>query len=104
MKKYAVALAVSVIALTGCSGEVSVGGNAVEQADLEQVVSDELEEIVGEAPDSIDCPGDLDAEVGAELRCVLTAGGDRIGVSVTVTTVEGDNVDFDIQVDDEAME
>ena len=62
---------------------------------------DALEEQVGVRPD-ISCPDDLEAEVGAETRCTLTAGDDptEYGVTVTVTSVEGDDANFDVEVDD----
>lgn len=62
---------------------------------------DALEKRVGARPD-VSCPEDLKAEVGATTRCTLTAGDDptRYGVTVTVTSVEGDTADFDVQVDD----
>ena len=54
---------------------------------VEAEVSARLEEQVGVAPD--------------ELRCVLTAGSDELGVTVTVTEVEGAEVRFDVEVDEE---
>jgi hypothetical protein len=109
MKTLALAL---VLLLAGCSAEVNVGDQpedssgqpSVDRAELEQEVSDQLERTVGQAPDRIDCPGDLTGEVGIEMRCVLHAGPDRLGVTVTVTAVEGEQVDFDIEVDEEMME
>jgi hypothetical protein len=63
---------------------------------------DALEEQIGTRPD-ISCPDDLEAEEGAETRCTLTAGDDptEYGVTVTVTSVEGDTVNFDVEVDSE---
>ena len=57
---------------------------------------------MGARPD-ISCPDELPAEVGAEARCTLTAGGDptEYGVTVTVTSVEGDTADFDVEVDEQ---
>ena len=46
----------------------------------------------------MECPDDLDAQVGATLTCVLTHQGESYDVDVTVTAVEGDNVSFDIEV------
>ena len=111
MKTLALALAL-VLLLAGCSAEVSVGEQpedscdhpSVDWAELEQEVSDQLERTVGQAPDRIDCPGDLTGDVGTEMRCGLHAGPDRLGVTVTVTAVEGEQVDFDIEVDEEMME
>ncbi|WP_134765598.1 DUF4333 domain-containing protein [Nocardioides sp. 1609] len=93
------------LVLAGCSGEVSVGSGtpSVDQADVEAKISEELEAQVGQAPDAVDCPGDLKGEVDETMECVLTAGADEVGVTVTVTEVDGTDVGFDIQVDDEVM-
>ena len=87
------------LALAGCSQQVTL-----DEQELEQEVSSQLEKLVGQAPDRIDCPGDLEAEEGTEMRCVLHAGEDKLGVTVTVTGVDGEDVEFDIEVDEEMME
>ncbi len=88
--------------LAGCSGSVSVGDETTVDADqVAGRVSDQLEQRVGRAPDSVDCPDDLDAEVGATVRCTLTDGETQLGVDVTVTEVDGDTVRFSVQVDDQ---
>ncbi len=79
----------------------SCGAAVVAEADLEQGVSDELTELVGTAPDDIDCPGDLDAKVDTTMRCTLTAGEDELGVTVTVTKVDGSDINYDVEVDQE---
>ena len=63
---------------------------------------DALEAQVGTRPD-ITCPEDLDATVGAKTTCTLTAGDDpaEYGVTVTVTSVDGDSAKFDIKVDEQ---
>jgi len=50
---------------------------------------------------TVTCPEDLDDKVGAEIRCTLTAGGDRAryGVRVRVTAVDAHSVRFDVAVD-----
>lgn len=68
---------------------------------VEEEVSARLAEQVGVAPDDVSCPDDLVGRVGEELRCVLTAGTDELGVTVTVTEVDGADVGFDVQVDEE---
>lgn len=88
---------VAVLALSGCT-------STVDRAELEQEVSTRLTEQVGVAPESVDCPDDLDAEQDATTRCTLTApDGTQIGLTVTVTSVDGDTVNFDVVVDDELM-
>jgi Domain of unknown function (DUF4333) len=80
--------------LAGCSSSVSA-------ADVEDQISSQLESQVGQAPDKVDCPGDLEGKVDATMTCVLTAGTDTVDVTVTVTEVDGSDVKFDIQVADQ---
>lgn len=88
------------IALIGCS--VSAGAS-VDREVLEQQVSDSLEAQVGTAPKKVECPDELEPKSGATTRCTLTApDGSEIGATVTVSEVDGDNVNFDIQVDESA--
>ena len=70
------------------------------EKDLEKGVTEQLTEMAGTAPDEVDGPGDLEAEVGKTMRCTLTAGPDELGVTVTVTEVEGERIDYDIEVDE----
>ena len=69
-------------------------------ADLEAEVSAQLEQLVGQAPDSVDCPDALPAEVDAEVRCTLTSGDTMFGLTLTVTSVEDGKALFDVVVDD----
>lgn len=85
------------LVLAGCS----VGGASVSTDDLEQTISDRLTEQVGITPDEIDCPEPLPAEEGAQIRCGLIHEGETYGITVTATRVDGSQVDFDFQVDDE---
>ena len=82
------------LGLTGCGGTVDAG-------DVATAAEDALEEQVGARPDIV-CPDDLEAEVGAETRCTLTAGDDpaEYGVTVTVTAVDGGDAEFDVVVDE----
>jgi len=48
----------------------------------------------------VTCPEDLEGVVGTQLRCELVAGNDTYGVTVTVTSVKGTTVNFNIAVDD----
>jgi predicted thioesterase len=65
---------------------------------IEEQVANSLEAQVGQRPDDIECPDGLAGEMGETLQCVLTAGADQLAVTVTVTGVEGDRIDFDVQV------
>lgn len=78
------------------------GAGVLEAGTVEEGAADALEEQVGIRPE-VSCPDDLDAEVGATTRCTLTAPGDptEYGVTVTVSSVDGDTANFDVQVDDQ---
>ena len=79
----------------------SFGSLAVDKDKVAQEISDQLEGEVGRAPESVTCPGDLKGEVGATIRCKLEDAGVTYGVEVKVTKVDGNDVKFDIKVDDE---
>jgi hypothetical protein len=99
------ALAATLLALTlsGCSFSAGIGTVRVTADDLEDQVTEQLTEYAGQAPDDVVCPDALPAEEGAEVRCTLTAGADRLGVTVTATEVDGTDVRLGIQVDDEVL-
>ncbi|MFJ2837703.1 DUF4333 domain-containing protein [Nocardia sp. NPDC087230] len=82
----------------GCS--VSVGTATVDKEAVAEQISTQLQAQVGETPDEVTCPEDLKAEQGATMTCTLTEQGATYDVKVTVTSVEGDNTKFDIEVAD----
>ena len=73
----------------------------MDKAELAKEISAQLEKQVGRAPESIECPGDLEGKVGVTMRCTLNDSGQTYGVTVTVTKVEGTEVEFDSKVDAE---
>jgi hypothetical protein len=95
--------ALPLLLATGCSFSLG-GADAVDAAEVAERSSDMLAEQIGEAPDEFTCPEDLPAEVGAEIRCELTHGGESLGVTVTTTEVDGSDVQWDVQVDDAPAE
>ena len=87
-------------------GLAACGTSVVTAEDTAAKAEEALEEEIGVRQD-VSCPDDLEAEEGAETRCLLTTAGEdptQFGVTVTVTSVEGNTVNFDIQVDDEPAE
>jgi len=83
-------------------GLAACGTSPLPAEEVAEKAEDALEEQIGTRPE-ISCPDDLEAEVGTETRCTLTAGGDptEFGVTITVTEVDGENVAFDVEVDEE---
>jgi hypothetical protein len=73
-----------VFALAGC-GKVATNDS------VEQQIKSQL------GTDTADCPTDLQGEVGKSITCKATKGGQPFDVKVTVTSVEGDTINFDIE-------
>ena len=88
----AAAIALALVA-AGC------GSKTLDRSTVEQGAKDALAETVGRPPESISCPTELDAKVGATERCTLTDHGTRLGMTVRVTRVHGDKANFDVVVD-----
>lgn len=98
MRKSLIALGAGALLLLGaCSSSLS-------QSDVEEEAANALEQQVGVRP-IVECPGDLDAEVGAEMECELSVEGDdeRYPVYLTVSEVDGNDVNFDIEVGEEPL-
>ncbi|MEU9477386.1 DUF4333 domain-containing protein [Streptomyces sp. NPDC048191] len=91
--------------LVGCSGSVSVKKSEpkVSADKLASTVSERLAAQTGQPKPHITCPEDLTGKVGSSTRCKLTANdGSTLGVTVTVSSVKGSQVNFDIKADDKA--
>jgi hypothetical protein len=88
--------ALAVLFAAGCSS----GTGSVDKEEVARKISAGLEQEVGQKPDDVTCPENLPAEVGATIRCELTAGSDTLGVTVTTTSVEGGKASFDFKVDE----
>lgn len=95
----AVAACAAVAALSACSVSAS-GGKSVKQAEVEKQIADQLAAKTGERPTSVSCPDNLKAKEGTTMRCTLTARSGKYGLTVTVTSVKDNTVNFDIKVDD----
>ncbi|MGB9376592.1 MAG: DUF4333 domain-containing protein [Mycobacteriales bacterium] len=86
-------------ALSGCSVTASTG-TSVKKTDVERQISDQLYKKAGEAPKDVTCPRNLSAKQGTTMRCTMTdAGGTNYGLTVTVTSVKNNTVNFDIKRD-----
>jgi hypothetical protein len=87
------------VGLTACGSDPVTADQAAES------VAEVVEEETGVRPE-VACSEVLEAEVGATARCTLTPGDDptEYRVTLTVTSVDGDDVRFDIEVDDEPLD
>lgn len=84
----------------GCSA--SVGSKEVSKDEVAKQASAALGKQVGREPDDVTCEDGLKAEVGATIRCTLTDGGKKQGMTVTAKSVDGKKVNMDFKVDDAA--
>lgn len=86
------ALLVLALGLAGCSS----GPSAVGKDDVAGQVSSKMTDASGNKPDSVTCPEDLKAEVGGQVNCAMKVKGQPFNVNVAVTSVNGDQVKFDM--------
>ncbi|MFF4784512.1 DUF4333 domain-containing protein [Streptomyces griseorubiginosus] len=90
------------VLLTGCSASVEVGKSEPKMSSdkVASLVSEKLAATTGQPKPDISCPEDLVGKVGTTMRCKLTANdGSTLGVTVSVTSVEGKQINFDIEAD-----
>ncbi|WP_203748837.1 DUF4333 domain-containing protein [Cellulomonas chitinilytica] len=91
------------VVVAGCSAHVDT--RFVPTDELESEASAALEKEYGRAPDAMDCPDELPVRVGAEVRCVLTDGDERYGLTITLTEKRGNGKNgFSIAVDEDPLD
>jgi hypothetical protein len=54
---------------------------------------------IGKRRDAVTCPGSVKAKAGESIRCELTAGKTRYGLTATVTSYEDRKAAYHVQVD-----
>jgi Domain of unknown function (DUF4333) len=86
------ALAGLLIGTAGCSS----GPKTVSKSDVESQINQKMTDAAGNKPESVSCPDDLKATVGAKLDCNMKIKGQSYGVNVTVTSIEGSTAKFDM--------
>jgi hypothetical protein len=64
------------------------------QADLENSLLEQLTPQVGRRPDSATCAGNLDGKPGNTVDCTVVAGDETQDFTLTVTSVEGNQINF----------
>jgi hypothetical protein len=92
-------LVAGVFGASACDGTVSVNqSSSVSKSDLERYISQKVSDSAGNPVDA-SCPSDLNGVVGTKLNCQVTSKNDKndtSAIAVTVTGLEGNNVNFDI--------
>ena len=67
------------------------------KASVENALLDQLQQQLGQRPESAACTGDLEGKVGAHDDCVVTAGSETQDFTITVANVNGTNIDFNFE-------
>ena len=78
-----------------CSCSVS-SKHAVSRGDVANQITSKWTDAAGNKPESVTCPDDLPAKVGAQLNCTMKVKDQTFNVNVTVTSVNGNDVKFDM--------
>jgi Domain of unknown function (DUF4333) len=75
----------------------SVGSShSVSKSDVASQITSKMTDAAGNKPDSVTCPSDLLAKVGAQVNCEMKVKNQTFNVNVTVTRVNGNDVKFDM--------
>lgn len=61
---------------------------------VENSLLDQLGAQLGHRPDSADCTGDLEGKTGKTVDCTVVAGEETQDFTLTVTTVNGDRINY----------
>ncbi len=80
-----------------CSCSIGAHGpKAVSRSDVADQITSKMTDAAGNKPSSVTCPDDLPAKVGAQLNCEMKVQDQTFNVNVTVTSVNGSKVNFDM--------
>lgn len=85
-------LALAAGSLLALSAGAGIASASVSAADLQQMISSQLSSQAGSGPATVNCPGDLDTDIGASITCAVTMGGETRGVTITVASIENGQV------------
>ncbi|MBJ7400895.1 DUF4333 domain-containing protein [Mycolicibacterium sp.] len=80
--------------LTGSGTAAKSALGVTPKQQLEDALLEELAANGGQAPDTVDCVGDLQATTGQTIECTVSTDLAGQVYLVTVTTVDGDNVNY----------
>lgn len=88
---------VALAALTLTAGSCSAG-LTVDQNKVEQAIQTNLGPKINGTIDKVACPGSLKGAVGEKMQCTMTVDGVDHKVDVTVASIEGTTVNFNMVV------
>lgn len=78
-----------------CSCSIGTS-HSVSKSDVAGQITAKMTDAAGNKPESVSCPTDLPAKVGAQINCDMKVKDRPFNVNVTVTSVNGSDVKFDM--------
>lgn len=82
-------------------GLAACGRDAVPAGDIEQEINKLATQRLGAPADAVDCPQPLPAKIGSSIRCSVTVGGGQTyGVTIKISSIDGDHTEYNIEVDE----
>ena len=66
-----------------CSCSIGSSSHPVSKSDVAGQITSKMTDAAGNKPDSVTCPGDLPAKVGAQLNCEMKVKNETFNVNVT---------------------
>jgi hypothetical protein len=90
----------SVVVLAFVASLVGCGDTEVKKEDVEKTAGEQLAANNPGHTFPITCPGNLKGKVGTTLTCSTTVDGKTHPVDIKVTSVDGTNIKFDINIGD----
>ena len=81
------------VGTVGCSNPPKT----VTKEDVANQIKQKKWDEAGNKPESVSCPIDLRPVVGAKVVCEMTINGQTVFVDVTVSGIDGDNVELDMR-------
>lgn len=81
--------------VAGCSCSIG-SSHVVSKNDVAGQITAKMTDAAGNKPESVNCPNDLPAKVGAQVTCEMKVKNRPFGVDVTVTGVDGGDVKFNM--------
>jgi hypothetical protein len=70
---------------------------ALTRAELEETLINEIAQQVVERPDTATCSGDLEGVPGKTVDCTVTAGPETQDYLFTVTSLDGDRINYQLE-------
>jgi hypothetical protein len=88
---------IAIAALALALGAAACGEETVDAGSAADSIAGFVERETGFVPDDVDCPDDVEADVGERFECDFTGPEGPYVAEVEITEIDGDDARFSIQ-------